>query len=340
MLDDVVYEDVASVYERVDFSALAGASVLVTGASGLIGSYLVASLCHLLRQGLPVRVTAVVRSDPPPQLAAIEAAGQVEILRLDLADPHSYERLPRADAIVHSAGYAQPSVFTCDPRTTLHVNSSATSALMTRLNSGGRFLFVSSSEVYSGLRKSLLSEEDIGTTTPYHPRAAYIEGKRCGELICYIERQQGIEAKSARLGHIYGPGTKRLDRRAMNVFIEQAIRLGHIRLLDEGRAVRTYCYVADAVELLWQVLLHGREVVYNIGGKSRITIAELAATVAAITGASVSGPTLQQEIVGAPEDVCLDVTRVETEFGKTQYVPLEDGLRRTVAWQRSLYAGL
>ena len=254
-----------------------------------------------------------------------------------MADPAECSLLPPADVIIHSAGYAQPAIFMANPVATFQVNTSVTVTLLQRLKPGGAFLYLSSSEVYSGLNKSPLSESDIGTTTPLLPRACYIEGKRGGETICNAYRSQGVRAVSARLALAYGPGTRKGDKRAMNSFIEKALGQGKIELMDAGKAIRTYCYVSDAVELMWQAALHGTQPVYNIGGHSTVTIGELARLVGQIVGVPVLFPAQSAEVAGAPDEVRLDLTRPETEFKKTSYVSLEDGLRATIEWQRQLY---
>ena len=91
-----------------------------------------------------------------------------------------------------------------NPAATIKVNTTATATLLQKLRPGGAFLFLSSSEIYSGLKKSLVNESDIGTSTPLHPRSSYIEGKRCGEAICNAYRAQGVRAVSARLALAYG----------------------------------------------------------------------------------------------------------------------------------------
>jgi nucleoside-diphosphate-sugar epimerase len=224
-----------------------------------------------------------------------------------------------------------------NPAATFLLNTAATATLLQKLKPGGSFLYLSSSEIYSGLQKSVLTENDIGTTTPLHPRASYIEGKRGGETICNAFRSQGVRAVSARLALAYGPGTRKGDKRAMNSFIEKALRHGKIELMDAGRAIRTYCHVSDAVELMWQAVLHGTQPVYNIGGHSTVTIGELAQMVGRLTGVPVSFPAQSAEVAGAPEEVRLDLSRPETEFKKTDYINLEDGLRATIEWQRQLY---
>ncbi len=115
-----------------------------------------------------------------------------EVLRLDLADFRTYPELPTVDVVIHAAGYGQPGRFMANPGATIAINTSSTAALIERLRGrDGRFLFISTSEVYSGSQKEFVAEGDIGTTTPEHPRACYIEGKRCGEAICNSFRAQG-----------------------------------------------------------------------------------------------------------------------------------------------------
>jgi len=239
--------------------------------------------------------------------------------------------------VIHSAGYAQPVLFMSNPVATMQINISATIALLERLKPNGSFLFLSSSEVYCGLTDSLFREEYIGTTTPYHPRAAYIEGKRSGEAVCNAFRSQGVRAISARLGDVYGPGTRKHDKRVLNSFIEKAILNQKIDLLDSGTAMRTYCYVADALKLLIKILFCGKQAVYNVGGHLYTSIAELARIIGDITNVPVIIPSHDLQVAGAPEILQLDLSRSETEFGKTEYVELEEGLKRTIAWQRLLY---
>ena len=102
--------------------------------------------------------------------------------------------------------------------------------------------------------------------------------------------------------------------------------------------MRTYLYVTDAVEIIFKILFQGKEGVYNVGGRSRTSIMELAKSIGIITGIPVDAqPTENAGVIGAPDDVYLDMNRVEKEFGKTAYVPLQEGLMKTIEWQKYLY---
>lgn len=337
MLGKMILSDIEMQCDLIDPTFLRQKRVLVTGASGLVGTYILAYLAMLVQRQIPMKIYAQIYSDPPDHLVDLIGVGQINVLKMNLADITDYQRIPDVDIVIHCAGYAQPTLFMSNPVATIQVNVSATAALMQHLSPGGSFLFISSSEVYCGLLKKVFQETDIGTTTPYHPRASYIEGKRGGEAICAAFRSQGARAISVRLCDVYGPGTRKHDKRALNTFIEKALLNGKIDLLDSGSAVRTYCYISDALEILLSILFVGKHPVYNLGGRSPVRIAELAEMIGTIAHVPVVFPENAKPISGAPEFLQMDLTRVETEFGKSKYVDLEAGLGKTISWQRQLY---
>ena len=292
----------------LNLSQLAGKVITIAGSSGLIGSHLLKSL-----KGTD---------------AWIWSPSHESLRDQDL--------LPKADIVIHAAGYGQPDKFTKNPIDTIRVNTETTIYLMESLKPGGSFLFCSSSELYSGLNIPV-AEYNMGTTTPQHPRSAYIEGKRCGEAIVNAYRLGGVRASSARIALAYGPGTKAHDSRVLNQFIEKALTKGRIELLDAGRAMRTYCYIDDVVETLWNIILRGTQEIYNVGGHSVISVAELAMKIGELTNAKVVMPEESNGMAGAPAGVEMNLERMEKEFDKTEYVTLDEGLKRTIEYQRRLY---
>jgi len=337
-LIDIITKDAQDIVKEVDLSELLGKSVLITGASGLLGVHFLACLKEITRKAQEtISVTAVIYSKPLAYFNALLEGTDFQIMRGDLTDRAFCDTLPKADYILHAAGYGQPGRFLENPVKTLQINTTVTFSLFEKLNPQGNFLFSSSSEVYSGLTNPPHKESEIGSTNTTHPRSCYIEGKRCGEAICNAYRARGVNAKSARLALAYGPGTRKGDKRVLNAFIEKGLN-GKIELMDQGRAKRTYCYVVDAVEIMWHILLYGKEPVYNVGGKSRTTIADLARQIGEILKVPVIFPSESDDIKGAPGDVFLDMSLVERDFKKTDYVPFDIGLARTIEWQKALYS--
>jgi UDP-glucuronate decarboxylase len=314
ILVDIIEEDVARILSKVDLSSLSGKKVLITGASGLIGTYLAACL-----KNIPAQTMVSMQSEPPTYYDdLISPDTEFYYGDLTLGDEDG-PFLPQADYIIHAAGYGQPQKYTANMDKSILINTSVTMELLNgHLISGGKFLYLSSSEVHRDVE-------------PYHPRACYINSKKCGETICSIHG-----AKVARVCLAYGPGTRPGDQRVLNSFIQEALVTRRIELLDLGLAKRTYCYVSDIVEMLWHILFEGEQPIYEVGGISRTTILGLAQMVGQYTSASVfsidgSG------ISGASPCDEPNICHTIAEFGKRDFVSLEDGLFRTIKWQKELY---
>jgi len=313
---------------------------LLTGASGLLGSHFLAALLHVQRELKgEVAIDAVVQSRLPDWFAEECAEGRIRVHQGDLGKVSFVDSLPGADIVIHAATYSQPALFTRDPVATIRLNTTVTLSLLDKLRPGGKFLFVSSSEVYSGLENPPYREEQIGLTNTNHARACYIEGKRCGEAACFSYRRDGIQARAARLCLAYGPGTRPGDARVLNAFIERALREGKIQLLDDGCSRRAYCYISDAMFMLWRILLCGNHDVYNVGGTWQTSILELAQLIGRILKVPVhAGKDPAGGLAGAPKEVAVDCSRFHEEFGPLHFVPAERGVERTICWQKFLYA--
>lgn len=290
--------------------------MLVVGGSGLIGINMIAAL-----QALGATVRATCRRP-------------LESWMVDILDGYSWnddDGKPWYDYIIYAAGYAQPAMFMKQQINTITANTSQLITACNKLTHDGRLLFVSSSEVYSGAASPHV-ESDIGMTTPQHPRACYIESKRCGEAICAA---YGKRAVVARLCLAYGPGSRKGDKRVMSQFIEEALSRNYIELRDNGDAIRNYLHVVDAMEMMLNILATGQHSVYNVGGHSGTTIYKMAEEIALLTASSLFAPN-KEAGHEAPHEVRLDCTRYHDEFNKPSHIGFGLGLRDTIEWQKAL----
>lgn len=284
-------------------------TLLLTGAYGLVGS----NICKVLERDYPdIQITKVK------------------------CDELGYYFAHNFHYVIHAAGYGQPQMFGKDKAKTIEINTFYTDALFSSLRPDGKFLFVSSSEVYSGA-PSPHKETDIGTTTPQHPRACYIEGKRCGEAICMAYKEQGYDVKIARLALAYGPGTKKGDARVLNQFIEQALTTRKIKMKDDGSDLRFYLYVENAAQMILDILFKGKDVVYNVAGIDMTSIKGLAERISEIIGCKVYEG--DKKLEGSPSMVGLDINKAlkEFEYKNSWFVNLHDGIKRTIEYQKQLY---
>lgn len=333
MFESFFAQDAQLALDGVPGDRFSDSRILITGATGAVGVHVLAALRQLAVDGISFDVYATFQSEVTGSIASLLEHPRFHAIRGDLTSAGFRATLPKADFIFHSAGYAQPGLFLENPSKTIRLNTEVTLDLLDMLPKEGRMLFVSSSEVYAGLpAASPHREEEIGTSGPGHPRACYIEGKRCGEAACFAANASGVGAVSARLALAYGPGARRGDRRALYSFLEKGIRNRCITLIDRGDAMRTYCYAADAVRMMLRILLEGSQPVYNVGGNSTLSVLSVAQKIGQVLDVPVHVPGDAHAVVGAPAHVTLDMTRYQNEFGPMHYVEFDMGLRRTVDW--------
>jgi len=224
--------------------------------------------------------------------------------------------------------------FLKDSLTTIKINTSTTINLLEALKPNGKFLFVSTSEIYNGNDNFNITEDQIGVTTPSHSRACYIESKRCGETICHSYKAFGYDVKIVRLSLAYGPFTKLGDLRVLNSLIDKGLNHKTIELIDDGSAIRTYCYITDAVEMFWNILLHGKEITYNVSGLSTSSIKELANRIGIKLNKPVIIPSMLNSLDGSPKIVNLSSERYINEFKKQNYIDIDKGLENVISWMK------
>lgn len=331
----LIYDDVTDILPNIDFSKLKNKRILITGASGLVGIYMM-SCIERFREKNDLSIWCWINNNLEPKFEKLFE--NCVVIHGDITDKKNFIALPNFDIIIHAAGYGQPGKFLEDKIKTIKLNTDSTTELFKLLNKDGKFLFISTSEIYNGLNLSAITEEQIGTTNTDHFRSSYIEGKRCGEALCYAHKDIGYDVKIARLSLAYGPGTRKNDKRVLNAIIQRGIQEKDIRLMDGGSAVRTYCYISDVVEMMWNILLHGKKTVYNVGGQSQTTILDLAEMVGKKLSKKVIVPTDDlNSLSGNPTIVNISIERYLSEFNKKSFIDLNDGLESTIEWQREIY---
>ncbi len=332
-MNTIIESEIHEILESLDTSFLHNKTILITGASGLIGSYFSVLFQEIRKsKGVDFELFLTSRSGE----FAFKIDNSTIVIAKDLSKSETIKKMPSYDIIIHAAGYAQPSKFLADTRSTIRLATETTYELIGKLKTGGRFLFFSSSEVYSDLPKPPFREDQIGLTNTNHPRAAYIEAKRLGETIVHLANiEKDIVANSIRLSAAFGPGVKQNDSRVMSNIIHQALSDKHIKLRDSGDAWRTFCYITDVIEMSYAVLQKGCGEVYNVGGVSRVQIKDLARIVSEETGAKLTYPTNDEySLRGAPTDVSLDLTKTLNLCGKREFVDFQTGIRKTILWQK------
>jgi UDP-glucuronate decarboxylase len=341
----VILEDVRNIVERAMDSLwkLEGKSLVITGASGMLASYMMHTLAFLNRNifSTPCRVTAISRRRPRgghPLAYALSAPGINYVAHDARTVPAG---VPEMDYLLLMATYGSPAKYMSDPLGTMQLNSSALFEWLeeARKNKGVRVSYFSSGEIYGSTDdvREPISEEHIGRFDHTAPRAVYGESKRFGETVCLTyARRCGLHVNIVRPFHVFGPGMESGDGRAMADFLFAAAAGKPIMLKSAGNALRTFMYVADAAVAFWKILLDGAaETAYNVGTSSpEMTIKELAEKIA-MRARSKPEIRFEEEIgsvKGSPLRTCPDVSRLAGELNFTPKFSIDDLIDRTLLW--------
>ena len=329
----VAIQDANRIIARLNCSPLDQTRILIAGGTGLIGICILNVLHRLIEtQNMSIAVDCISKSSP--NIHTRQEFPKFNFIQRDLGNEFDLDSESKYDLVIHAAGYGQPKKFLADEISTLILNGMTTIKLSRYLRDGGTFLFLSTSEVYLGSKNLPYNENDIGYVNSNHERAPYIIGKSYGETVSAVLERKGINAKIARISLAYGPGTHIDDDRVLNQLIKRGLLEGSIKLLDQGKAIRTYCYVADTVEMLMRIALEGQANLYNVGGESRLSIRHLADILGDLLSVKVFESEVNSYLGSAPPEVELDMTRYSQEFGMPDFINIQDGLSRTISWQR------
>lgn len=296
LYDSATYRQdlLTAIHATKDIEKLRGCSVMITGATGLIGSFLVDMLLEYNRlQQADIHIYALGRSEKRLKDRFDGAiTDHLHFVEQDVNTPPRFDFA--VEYIIHAASNAYPAAFVSDPVGTILSNVMGTEYLLEYAKDHGtkRFLFVSSGEVYGqgDLSLEAFPEHYSGYVDPTQARSCYPASKRAAETLCVSYTQQyGLDTVIVRPCHTYGPNTTGSDNRANVQFVNSAIAGEDIVMKSRGTQMRSYCYVADCVSALLTVLLCGKSCeAYNLANPdARVTIAGFAETVAKVTGRQV-----------------------------------------------------
>ncbi len=288
-MNRIIEEDTIQIIkDNPELLKMSNKTFMITGASGMIGSYFVETLLKLNEiYSTNINIVAVVRN-PDKLSTEIRSNKNVEVLIHDVTDSFNYEN--KIDYIIHAASPASPAIMSKFPFETNLANTvgTANTLKLAIKNNVDGYLFVSSREIYGqpSVGQEFFEENGkYGEVDQLVPRNGYAEGKKAAENMCVgVHEEYGINTKIVRLAHTYGPGMSIYDGRVQADFLKNIMFGENIVMKSKGEAVRTYTYISDAVNAMFKILLNSSDIVYNIADEnSKVSIKELAETLVSIS---------------------------------------------------------
>jgi len=309
-------------------SPATGRRVVVTGGAGFLGSH----LCEaLVTRGDRVVAVDDLSTGVADNVGALVANPAFELVVADVSETIPVEG--PVDAVMHFASPASPPDYLARPLETLAVGSEGTRhALALAAAHGARFILASTSEVYGDPVVHPQPETYWGNVNPVGPRSVYDEAKRFAEaLTMATHRARGLDVGIVRIFNTYGPRLRPGDGRVVSNFLVQAMEGRPLTVYGDGSQTRSLCFVEDEVAGILALLNSALTGPVNIGNPDELTVLDLAHAVLALTG---STSTIVHEPLPTDDPTRRrpDITVARRELGWEPVVPLEEGLRRTLAF--------
>lgn len=280
-----VVEDLKNVAadKVISWDKLNNKSVLVTGATGLIGSLLVKALLYSAdNNGADITIGAFIRNKDKADkvLGNLKKDHPNLVYEIgDLSDGLNLSR--RYDYIIHAASATGSKDFIEKPVETILTTIESTKNFLkyAKENTIDSMVYISSMEVYGEIPHETVKEEDFGLLNWMNLRSSYPQSKRLAETLCLSYcSEYGVPVKIVRPTLTFGPGVSKEDNRVFAQFARAVINKTDITLLTKGGTKRDYLYTADAVKGILTILLSGKNgEAYNLSNQdSYCTILEMA----------------------------------------------------------------
>ncbi|CAN5163013.1 dTDP-glucose 4,6-dehydratase [soil metagenome] len=307
---------------------------LVTGGAGFIGSHYVRSLLTGAWGGPePSQVVVLDKLTYAGNLANLEPVAHDERLRFvtgDICDVAMVDSLVgQADAVVHFAAESHVDRSIAGAADFVMTNVVGTQNLLDAAlrNGTGRFVHVSTDEVYGSVESGSWSEE-----SPVEPSSPYSASKASSDLLALAyHRTHGLAVSVTRCSNNYGP--YQFPEKVIPLFVTNLVDGGTVPLYGDGLNVRDWLHVDDHCRAVRLVLEGGRPgEVYNIGGGTELSNKELTARLLEATGTGWDRVETVTDRLGHDRRYCVDWAKIRDELGYTPAIDFDAGLADTVEW--------
>lgn len=335
------------IYSGIDFKRFKDSSVLFTGASGMLASYMALTLLYLnKRYGYNIKVIAIARN----QVAFYKIFSDfindkhLTLLESDIMNI-SYESLKDFDIdyIIHTASPSRSDQFLKNPLNVIYPNVFATDKLLNLAHQKQvkSFLYFSTCDIYGKVDDGHLVEDKYGSLDTLDLRSVYGESKRMAETLCKAYHSQyNVPVKIARIAHTYAPTMDlKNDSRVFASFVKNIVDGKNIVMKSDGSAKRAFCYITDATIGYFKILLDGANgEAYNVANnKELISISNLAKLLInmypkrnlKLVIEKQSEIYLENKNISSLNDLYIDTQKLE-KLGWNPRITIKDGFKRVI----------
>ena len=307
-------------------------TVLITGGSGFIGSH----LCYfLLDKNFKIICVDNLITGKKNNVQRLLNNKNFKLIIHDVSDHMKIDE--NLDYVMHFASPASPVDYQKIPIQTLKVGSLGTyNTLGLALAKKAKYMLASTSEVYGDPLVNPQPETYWGNVNPVGPRGCYDEAKRFAEaLTMAYHRIHNVDIRIVRIFNTYGPRMRKDDGRAVPNFINQALNNKPITVYGDGKQTRSFCYISDLIEGIYNVMMSKIKDPVNLGNPKEHTILEFAEIIKELTKGE-SKIVFKDLPIDDPRVRCPDISKAKKELGWEPKIGLEEGLQKTIEWFKEI----
>ncbi|WP_062231443.1 UDP-glucuronic acid decarboxylase family protein [Fictibacillus sp. FJAT-27399] len=314
--------------------------IIITGVAGFLGYQLAETL---LSEGCCIIGIDNLSTGRVQNIVKLNAHPNFTFIKLDVCSDNLFplKEITDIDQIYHLASPASPKYYQKYPFETIEINTIGTKNMLELTKThNAKMVYLSTSEVYGDPEIHPQTEDYRGNVNTWGPRACYDEGKRLGEVFCYLYHSLfGVKIKVARIFNTYSAGLRNDDGRVISNFVNQAIKGEEITVYGDGSQSRSFCYVDDTIRAIMLMMKNdaANGEIINIGNPNEITVLNLAKLIKELTNSSsdiVFLPLPKDD----PKQRRPNIDKAKKILDWEPKVSLEEGLGRTINVYKSSFS--
>ncbi|WP_241840474.1 GDP-mannose 4,6-dehydratase [Fictibacillus sp. S7] len=306
--------------------------IIITGVAGFLGYQLAETL---LSEGCCILGIDNLSTGRMQNIDKLSVHPNFRFIKHDVCSENLFQlkEITDINQIYHLASPASPKYYQKFPFETIEINTLGTKNMLELSKIyNAKMVFLSTSEVYGDPEIHPQVEDYRGNVNTWGPRACYDEGKRLGEVFCYLYHSLfGVQIKVARIFNTYSAGLRNDDGRVISNFVNQALKGEEITVYGDGSQSRSFCYVDDtirAIRLMMKNDAANGEII-NIGNPNEITVLNLAKLIKELTN-SPSNIVFLPLPKDDPKQRRPNIDKAKKILDWEPKVSLDEGLRKTI----------
>jgi dTDP-glucose 4,6-dehydratase/UDP-glucuronate decarboxylase len=342
MYDNIVNEDLKFIQKNVNLKQFKNSNVLILGGNSFLATYIQAALDFANKSNLQCNITSLSLNKPKGLFKKIyQNSNKIKFIRSDISNEVNVKKIlkKKFNFIFHCATYGQPKKWDNHQFNTVNLSAKILKILLDySLKNKSKILYFSSADVYSTnvYNKKLIDENYKLGLPEFSNRIIYSASKIIGEQLCKIYKDKGAKVYVVRPGHTYGPGQDIKDQRIISQLIKRGIFEKHIYLMDNGRSIKTWGYIADITIMFLNIIQKGKSLIYNTTGNNYVSIYQLAKIISKYFNNKkilIKNNKITNSYVGSGHSIIkLSSKKYFNEFKKFKKTDFKTGVKRLIEW--------